>query len=133
MADNTMKVQIIAPERVFYEGEVNFIEFNTMEGIIGVYPKHIPMTVVIEPGVLRILEKDGEKQAALHSGFAEILGDSICILAESVEWPDEIDTNRAAEAKTRAERRLKDNSQDQNRAEFALKKAVLRLQMTRKV
>lgn len=132
MADNIMKTQIIAPDRVFYEGEVSFLEFNTIDGIIGVYPKHIPMTVVVAPGVLRIVGKNGEKQAALHSGFAEILGDSVRILAESVEWPDEIDANRAAEAKIRAERRMKDSAQDQNRAEFALKKAVLRLQMTKK-
>lgn len=134
MADHTMSVQIIAPDRVFYEGDnVSFIEFNTMEGIIGVYPKHIPMTVVIEPGILKIVENGSEKTAALHSGFAQILGDSIRILAESVEWPDEIDFNRAEEARVRAERRMKDISQDQNRAELALKRSLLRLQMTKKV
>lgn len=132
MAESTMTVKIIAPDRVFFEGEASFIEFNTIEGIIGVYPKHIPMTVVIEPGVLKIVTGEGEKKAALHSGFAEILGDSITILAESVEWPDEIDSRRAEEAKIRAERRIKDISQDQNRAELALKRSLLRLQMADK-
>lgn len=132
MADNFMTVKIIAPDRVFYEGEASFLEFNTMDGIIGVYPRHIPMTVVIEPGVLKIVENGTEKKAALHSGFAQILGDSITILAESIEWPEEIDAKRAEEAKIRAERRIKDISQDQNRAELALKKSILRLQMTKK-
>ena len=44
MAENKMMVRVIAPERVFYEGEASFLEFNTIEGIIGLYPKHIPMT-----------------------------------------------------------------------------------------
>ncbi|MGN0150857.1 MAG: ATP synthase F1 subunit epsilon [Wujia sp.] len=132
MADNTMMVKIIAPDRVFYEGEVSFMEFNTIEGIIGIYPKHIPTTVVIAPGVLKLTEQSGEKEAALHSGFAEILGDSVTILAESVEWPDEIDIHRAEEAKIRAERRIHDDSQDMNRAELALKRAMLRLQMAKK-
>lgn len=127
MADNTMEVEIIAPDRTFYEGPVSFIEFNTTEGILGIYPKHIPMTVVVAPGVLKIVEKNGEKTAALHSGFAEILGDKITILAESVEWPDEIDFNRANEAKIRAERRISDDSQDLNRAELALKRSIVRL------
>lgn len=132
MAERTMEVKIIAPDRVFFEGQASFVEFNTIEGIIGLYPKHIPMTVVIAPGVLKIVTDEGDKIAALHSGFAEILGDSIKILAESVEWPDEIDVRRAEEAKIRAERRIKDDAQDLNRAELALKRAVLRLQLSRK-
>lgn len=132
MADNTMMVKIIAPDRTFYEGALSFLEFNTTEGIIGVYPRHIPMTVVVAPGVLKMVDAEGEKVAALHSGFAEILGDSITILAESIEWPDEIDVKRAEEAKIRAERRVGDNSQDENRAELALKRAMLRLSMTKK-
>lgn len=134
MADKAMYVKIIAPDRAFYEGDVSFIEFNTTEGILGIYPKHIPMTVVIAPGVLKIEENGGEvKEAALHSGFAEILGDSITILAESVEWPDEIDLKRAEEAKVRAERRIHDDSQDLNRAELALKRSLVRMQLSNKV
>lgn len=133
MAENTMEVKIIAPDRVFYEGKVSFMEFNTIEGIVGLYPKHIPMTVVIAPGVLKIVDNNEEKIAALHSGFAEILGDSVTILAESVEWPDEIDSRRADEARIRAERRISDNSQDIKRAELALMRSMVRLQLTKKV
>ncbi len=132
MADNLMQVKIIAPDRIFYEGQISFIEFNTTEGIMGIYPKHIPMTVVIAPGVLKLVGDGEDKTAALHSGFAEILGDSITILAESVEWPDEIDIRRAEEAKIRAERRIKDDSQDMNRAELALKRSVVRMQLGRR-
>lgn len=133
MADKTMEVKIIDPERTFYSGQASFIEFNTTEGMIGIYPRHIPTTVVIAPGVLKIVEEAGtEKEAALHSGFAEILGEQITILAESVEWPEEIDTNRAKEAQIRAERRIKDSSQDTNRAELALKRSVVRLTLGKK-
>ncbi len=132
MADNLMQVKVIAPERIFYEGQISFIEFTTTEGILGIYPKHIPMTVVIAPGVLKLVGDGEDKIAALHSGFAEILGDSITILAESVEWPDEIDVRRAEEAKIRAERRIKDETQDINRAELALKRSVVRMQLGRK-
>lgn len=131
MAENLISLKIIAPDRVFYENDVEFVEFNTTEGIIGVYPRHIPTTVVIAPGVLKIRENGEEKIAALHSGFAQILGDSIVILAESVEWPDEIDVHRAEEAKIRAERRIKDTASDMDRAELALKRSIVRLQLKR--
>lgn len=133
MADKLMDVKIMAPDRIFYKGQVSFIEFNTTEGIVGIYPKHIPMTVVISPGVLKLVEENGDtKEAALHSGFVEVLGESITILAESVEWPEEIDIRRADEARIRAERRIKDDSQDMNRAELALKRSVVRMQLGNK-
>ncbi len=134
MADKTMMVKVMAPDRIFYQGEVSFLEFNTIDGELGIYPKHIPTTVVVAPGTLMLEETSGDKKvAALHSGFAEILGDSVTILAESVEWPDEIDVSRAEEAKIRAERRIKDHSAtDLNRAELALKRSLLRLQLGRK-
>ncbi len=126
MADS-MKLKIVAPERIFYEGESSFLEFTTTEGDMGVYPNHIPLTAIIAPGVLRIHEKDTVKEAALMSGFIQILQDSVTILAESVEWPEEIDANRAKEAEIRAKRRIEEGSGiDMNRAELALKRAIIR-------
>lgn len=131
MADenNFFKLEIITPDRVFYQGEASFIEFNTIEGMIGVYKKHIPLTTVLNPGIISITEADGVKKAALHTGFAEILDDKVTILAEIAEWPDEIDEKRAQAAKERAEERLANKSSDLDlaRAELALKKALTRI------
>ena len=125
-----MRLSIVTPDREFFNEEVDMVEFNTTEGEIGIYKRHIPTTVIIEPGILTITEPDGIKNAALHSGFAEILPDKVTILAELVEWPDEIDLDRAERAKERAEERLarKNNSNiDVDRANIALKKAICRL------
>ena len=129
MAEKAFTLRIITPERIFYEGEAEMVEFNTTEGEIGVYPGHIPLTVIVKPGILRIHEKEGERIAALHSGFAEILPDGISILAEVVEWPDEIDENRANEALRRAQDRIKTKNAglDMARAETALQRAIARI------
>ena len=55
---NDFTLKIITPDRVFYEKPVKMVEFNTVEGEIGVLPGHIPMTVIIKPGVLTITEED---------------------------------------------------------------------------
>ena len=125
------KLRIITPDRVFCEGTADMIEFNTTEGEIGVLPGHIPMTVIIKPGVLTITEKDEVKEAALHSGFVEILPDRMTILAEVVEWPGEIDLERAEAAKKRAEERIKSHTPetDMARAETALMRAIARIQV----
>lgn len=132
MADEKMfKLTIICPDRIFYEGEASMIELTTSEGEVGIYKNHIPMTMIVVPGVLKITEAEGVKTAALHAGFIEVLPDEVKILAEIAEWPEEIDVNRAREAKVRAERRLGGNDSDINimRAEIALKKSLIRLEI----
>ena len=69
MADNTFKLRIISPERVFYEGEAIMLECRTTEGEIGILKNHIPLTAVLAPGVARIKESDTVVKAALISGF----------------------------------------------------------------
>lgn len=133
MADSkVVRLQVISPDRIFYDGEVEMVEVKTTEGEMGIYPEHIPLTAIVEPGVLRIHEASGIKEAALLDGFIEILKDKITILAESCEWPDEIDVNRANEAKIRAERRLKGAEGEINevRAEMALRRALTRLSIS---
>ncbi len=129
MADNLFKLKIITPDRIFYEGEASMVEFNTTEGEIGVLKGHIPLTVVISPGILTITEEDGVKEAALHAGFAEILQESVVIMAEIIEWPEEIDLDRAKSAKDRAEERLRTKTPETDvaRAETALMRALARI------
>ena len=129
MADIIFKIEIITPDRVFYKGETDYLEFNTQSGEVGVYKNHIPMTTVLAPGIVTIHNGDEEKIAAIHSGFAEILGDKVTFLAEIAEWPDEIDVSRAEAAKERAEKRLENHTAqtDIKRAEYALRKALIRI------
>lgn len=129
MADNKFALKVMCPDRTFFEGEADMVEMNTTEGYIGVYPGHIPIATVLAPGIL-VIHNDGEiKRAALHSGFARISPDNIMILAEVAEWPDEIDLNRAEEARVRAERRLSgtESGIDIKRAEAALKRSLTRI------
>ena len=131
--ENRFTLNIITPERVFYEDSVDMVEFNTVEGEVGIYKGHIPMSMVVAPGILTIT-KDGEsKNAALHAGFVEVLPEKVSILAEVVEWPDEIDIDRAEAAKGRAEERIHMAAEgtDIARAELALRRAVARINVVK--
>lgn len=132
MAEETFTLKIITPDRVFYEDDaVTMVEFNTTEGEIGIYKKHVPTTVIVKPGILTITKGEEIKEAALHAGFAEILEDKVAILAEIIEWPHEIDAARAEAAKQRAEERihLKNSDTDVARAEIALQRAIARIEI----
>lgn len=136
MADSKkFQLEVISPERIFYDGEVEMVELTTIEGDIGVYANHIPLTTIVAPGIMMITEGGGQfKEAAVLEGFMEITQEKVTILAQSCEWPDEIDINRAREAKERAERRIKSNDENINlsRAELALKKSLVRIGLANK-
>lgn len=125
------ELEIVSPDRIFYNGQVAFVEMKTSEGDIGVYGKHIPMTCILIPGLVKIYEsEDAEsKKAIIHAGFVEILKDKVTIMAEVAEWPNEIDLNRAEEAKIRAQRRINEGGEDINinRAEAALRRSLARI------
>ena len=129
--DKFFDLEIIAPERVFYRGKASMVELNTSEGEIGIYKNHIPLTTIIVPGIVTITEAEGKKEAAVHSGFMEILPDRVTILAEVAEWPSEIDLERARKAEERAKRRLEEKLPGTNleRAEIALRRALTRKEL----
>ncbi|MBP3475915.1 MAG: ATP synthase F1 subunit epsilon [Lachnospiraceae bacterium] len=132
--DRNFTLKIITPDRVFYEEEVSMVEFNTIEGEVGIYKDHIPMTMIIAPGILTITNGEEVSEAALHAGFAEVLPDQVTILAEIIEWSAEIDLERAEESKHRAEERIKEHAPgtDMKRAELSLKRAVARIEAVNK-
>lgn len=128
MSENGFELRIISPDEVFYEGEGTFLEFVSVEGEMGVYKNHIPLTTILEPCVMKIHNGDEVKKAVILGGFLEILQEKITVLAEDAQWPDEIDVQRAMEAKERAEKRLnKKEGIDIMRAEAALKRAIARI------
>lgn len=126
------RLQIINPDKeILYQNEITMVEYNTTEGQVGVMKGHIPMTQVIAPGKLSIYEANNEnpKVGALISGFVQIMPDLITILAEVIEWKEEIDLQRAEDSKQRAEKLIAEKltSTDIKRAELSLKRALVRI------
>ena len=122
------KLTIVTPDREFFNEDVDMVEFNTTEGEIGIYKGHIPLTVIVKPGILTITQGETVKNAALHAGFVQILPEEVTILAEIIEWPGEIDEERAKAARERAESRLSGGGDiDVVRAEAALMRAIARI------
>lgn len=127
----TMKLQVITPDKEFFHGDVSMVELNTADGELGVYPQHIPLTTAVAPGILKIHQDGQVKKAALLSGFLQILPEKMTILAEVCEWPEEIDGARANEARIRAERRLTEHSPETDIAQGrgGAQRALVRLSL----
>lgn len=128
---NKIRLDIVTPEKVSYSADVNMVIARTINGDIGILPGHAPLIGALAVWPLRILTDEGEEKLSLCGGFIEVQPDKITVLANSAELCDEIDVDRAAAAKERAEKRLKERAEglDVDRAEAALRRAIMRLQL----
>ena len=125
----TFYLEITASDRKFYNGECEMMIFPAIDGQQGILPNHESMVTAVKAGV------NGEwKEAAVGDGFVEIMPEFVVLLADTVEWPDEIDIRRAKEAKERAQERLrqKESQREYYHSKAALSRAMARLKVTGK-
>jgi len=126
---STFRLQIVTPNGIFYDDEVEMTVVRTTEGDLGIMNDHILTVAPLKIGKIKI-KKDGQiKEAAISEGFVQVESDYTRVISDSAEWPEEIDINRAQEAKERAERRLATSKSDIDkvRAEISLRKALNRI------
>ena len=132
MSEKVIKLKVITPTRVFFEGEAeSFIVKTRGEvGEFAVLVDHAPMAAAVGLGTLVINLPSGEKKTStLFDGYAVVQENTAVIIAEAAEWPDEIDAERAEAAKERAEKRMKQSDIDFARAQNALLRSISRLEL----
>ncbi len=125
----TFRLQIITPNRTFYDDEAESLVVTTTEGEMGILARHIPIVVQLVVGKIIIKRNDQSKVAAASDGFIKVDPEYTRIVMDSVEWPEEIDVQRAEAAKKRAEKLIesKEDHVDIDRAKAALRRAENRL------
>jgi F-type H+-transporting ATPase subunit epsilon len=130
----TLRLEIITAERQVFADDVNVVVAPGIGGELGILPHHAPLITMLKPGEL-LIRKDGEETyMSVSGGFLEIRPDKIIILADACERAEEIDVDRAEEAKHRAEEMLKTHPSglDMARAEAALRRSLIRLKVAEK-
>ncbi len=130
----TVKLEIVTAERQVFSEDVTTIIAEGIEGQMTILPKHAPLITMLAPGEL-VIRKDGEEMyMSISGGFLEVRPEKVIVLADACERSDEIDIERAREAKRRAEERLKNLTTeiDQSRAEAALRRSMARLRVVEK-
>ena len=125
---NTMQVEIVSPERVLFSGEATQIITRTLGGgEIAFLAGHAPFLGALVESHTRIWLVDGSVlDVAVHGGFVQVGHNKVSILSDTAELADQIDRQRAAAAKERAEEALRRDSGDTD-AQAALSRATARL------
>ena len=126
--------EILTGERLlFRQEEVDEVVAPGSVGELGVLPNHAAMVTTLQAGELRVMSDGGEEPFFLSGGFLEVKDNLVTILADTAERGDEIDLERAEEARRRAEERLRSEDRvDRVRAEMALRRSLMRLKVRRR-
>ncbi|HKX46867.1 MAG TPA: ATP synthase F1 subunit epsilon, partial [Planctomycetota bacterium] len=129
-----LTLRIITPERIVFDEPVESVRLPALDGSLGVLPRHAPMVVALEMGLLRYRKGGAEETVFVGSGFAEVSDNVLRVVASVGELARDIDEERARAAEQRARERLSakeavdvTSSLDSLRAEAALRRAELRL------
>ena len=131
MADS-ISLRVVTPVRLVLEEQVDELTAPGPLGQLGILPDHAALMTTLDIGQLSYRKSGTNSVITLAGGYAEVLDNVVTVLADAAEFPHEIDTARAENARARAERTLEESDRADDEAmvaaEAALKRALLRLE-----
>lgn len=132
----TIKCEIVSQDRQVFNGEAEMVVIPGAAGQMGILPHHAPVLTSLNYGIITVKTKSGEEHFTVAGGIAEVQPDQVTILADAAENVEEIDVDRALQARQRAEESIKFTSSTDidryMRISSALKRSNLRLQAAQK-
>jgi F-type H+-transporting ATPase subunit epsilon len=102
-----LKLEVVTPEGLLLREDVDDVVIPGTEGYFGVRPGHTPFFTMLGVGEISYSRDGVRRHLTCFWGFCEVLADRVSILAEIGERAEEIDLERAEEARERAEARFK--------------------------
>jgi F-type H+-transporting ATPase subunit epsilon len=130
-----LSVEIVTAERKVMETEADMVIAPGSEGEVGILPRHAPFLTALVPGVMVLKHGSEEEVLAVSGGFLQVANNRVLILADTAERADELDEQRAQEARARAETALRDaakGTMQADSARAALQRSVIRLNVARR-
>ena len=132
----TFRLQVVSMDGLEYDGQVQRIKLRTIHGDLAILARHMNYVTAIGMGTATVVMEDGtERKAACIGGMLSMMNNLCRVIPTTWEWGDEIDLERAMDAKRRAEERLAEsNLEEQARvnAEAKLYRALVRIGSAKK-
>ena len=79
---DSLKVSVISPERVLFEGTARGVIAPAFDGEMGILPMHAPLMTLLGKGTLRLDTAEGEKRFGIEGGLLQIIDDSFLVVTE---------------------------------------------------
>jgi F-type H+-transporting ATPase subunit epsilon len=132
----TMHVNIVSAENEIYSGTVTAVYAPAEAGEVGIMARHTQMLSTLKPGVVRVVEENGEEQSFFVSGgILEVQPHIVTVLSDTALRAADIDESAALEAKAHAEAAMKDKASEMDyaKAKSELIEAVAQIEALKKI
>ena len=131
---SSFNLDIVTPIRELKLGQVTYLRCPGMDGAFGIMNNHREGILALTVGEIKISQDGKDEYFATGGGFAEIIGNSVKLLVESIELSNDINTDRAQKSLERAKKRKLDRDSDFNvdRVEVSLMRAMNRLRVSKR-
>ena len=133
MAELTL--EIITPEKPIFKDQIESVTIPGTQGSFQILKNHAPIISSFEIGIIKVKKAAAETYYTTSGGTVEVSHNKVLVLADSIEKVEDIDEDRAEQAKKRAEERLRKKHEediDEARAKAALNRALNRLNAVKK-
>ncbi|MDQ2915254.1 MAG: F0F1 ATP synthase subunit epsilon [Chloroflexota bacterium] len=128
-----LHLEVITPEGKMYEEDVDMVVAPASEGYVGILPHHVPLFTTLGPGEFKVKRGGVEELLAVFGGFMDVRADRVIVLTDAAEHAEDIDANRAQEARERAQQVLAAgtaSAADEQRARAELQRSLVRLRVS---
>ncbi len=98
----TFQLEVVTPDRLLVSESASQAQIPLANGYIGVLPGHAPLLGEVGIGDLTYVAAGRARHMAVSGGWAEVGDGWVRVLADQAEKADEIDLDRAEEARRRA-------------------------------
>lgn len=135
MLPESISLEVVTPDRRVVQEVVDELQVPGSQGYLGVLPGHAPLMTELGIGMLSYRKGIAWFYLTAIQGYAEVLPGRVIVLAERCERAEEIDVERARKALARAQERLArmhEPDVDWRRAQVALQRAMVRIQVAAK-
>ena len=120
-----MHLDVISQNKIVLNEDIEEVVLPTPKGQIGILPHHVNLVTKVEPGEMIIRIKGKTEYFAITGGFLEVNNNKVTILADYAIQSEEIEIEKALEAKKHAEETLRKNKESISERDFAIAKADL--------
>ena len=128
-----LHLEIVTAEKLVYQDDVDMVIAPAADGEVGILPHHAPLLTTLQVGELRVKKGGSEQSLLIAGGFMEVSNGRVTVLADAAEHAEDIDVQRAEEARRRAQESLanRSNVESELAAQAAMRRATVRIRIAR--
>ena len=111
---SSFRLQIVTTEGSLFDGEAEALRLRTSEGYVSIRAGHADYIAALDIGMVTVTQNGESRNAACGGGFLSVEKGEVRLVATTFEYAEDIDAERAEQAKKRAEERLAEAKEEKD-------------------